>query len=91
MKKLACPIFPQGCAPRCPRFFLRLDGELRYYLSPADLSDISVIPSVIEKSLERFGRIDILVNNAGVISKSSGVPHLPAGMRAKMSALLSPS
>ena len=49
-----------------------LCGE-SFYNIIADLSDISVIPSVIEKSLERFGRIDILVNNAGVIKRQDSI------------------
>lgn len=36
----------------------------------ADLSDIDVIPEIIKKSLEEFGRIDILVNNAGIIRRA---------------------
>ena len=33
---------------------------------PADLSDEEQLQRVVERTLERFGRIDILVNNAGV-------------------------
>lgn len=36
----------------------------------ADLSDISVIPQIIEKTVAHFGHIDILVNNAGIIRRA---------------------
>jgi NAD(P)-dependent dehydrogenase (short-subunit alcohol dehydrogenase family) len=32
-----------------------------------DLSDISSVDELVDKSIERFGKIDILVNNAGII------------------------
>jgi NAD(P)-dependent dehydrogenase (short-subunit alcohol dehydrogenase family) len=38
-----------------------------------DLSDLSAIPALIEKILEKFGRIDILVNNAGINMKKDFV------------------
>jgi 2-deoxy-D-gluconate 3-dehydrogenase len=36
----------------------------------AELSDINVIPGIIEKTIKEFGRIDILVNNAGIIRRA---------------------
>jgi 2-deoxy-D-gluconate 3-dehydrogenase len=35
----------------------------------ADLSDISVIPAIVEKAGAAYGRVDILVNNAGIIKR----------------------
>jgi 2-deoxy-D-gluconate 3-dehydrogenase len=35
----------------------------------ADLSDVSVIPDVLEKANAVHGRVDILVNNAGIIKR----------------------
>jgi NADP-dependent 3-hydroxy acid dehydrogenase YdfG len=32
---------------------------------PADLSDVSVVPGVIERIYQHFGRVDVLINNAG--------------------------
>jgi NAD(P)-dependent dehydrogenase (short-subunit alcohol dehydrogenase family) len=32
-----------------------------------DLSDISVIPTMVEEVVSQFGRLDILVNNAGIV------------------------
>lgn len=39
----------------------------------ADLSSVEVIPEVIKKTLEKFGRIDILVNNAGIIKRQDSL------------------
>lgn len=33
---------------------------------PTDLTDVTQITRLVERALERFGRIDILVNNAGI-------------------------
>lgn len=33
----------------------------------ADLSDINVIPHIVEEAGKAYGRVDILVNNAGII------------------------
>jgi 2-deoxy-D-gluconate 3-dehydrogenase len=35
----------------------------------ADLSDVSVIPDIVEKANAAYGRVDILVNNAGIIKR----------------------
>jgi short-subunit dehydrogenase len=32
---------------------------------PADVSQLDALPSIVEKSLDRFGHIDVLFNNAG--------------------------
>ena len=45
----------------------------RFLGIPADLSSISPIADIIDKTLETFGRIDILVNNAGTIRRSPSV------------------
>jgi 2-deoxy-D-gluconate 3-dehydrogenase len=39
----------------------------------ADLSDISVIPDIVEKANAAYGRVDILVNNAGIIKRCDAV------------------
>lgn len=39
----------------------------------ADLSDLSVIPNIVEQSENAFGRVDILVNNAGIIKRCDAV------------------
>lgn len=38
-----------------------------------DLSDISVIPQIVEKANDMCGRVDILVNNAGIIKRCDAV------------------
>ena len=47
-------------------------GE-NFYNVIADLSSIEVIPEVIEKTVNKFGRIDILVNNAGIIKRQDAI------------------
>lgn len=36
---------------------------------PADVKKLSEVQGVIQKTIERFGRIDILINNAGIFPK----------------------
>lgn len=40
-----------------------------------DLSDKDVPASLVDESVDRFGRVDILVNNAGMIRRSAAVDH----------------
>ena len=39
----------------------------------ADLSDITVIPYIVENANKAYGRVDILVNNAGIIKRCDAV------------------
>ncbi|USD63181.1 2-dehydro-3-deoxy-D-gluconate 5-dehydrogenase KduD [Vibrio sp. SCSIO 43140] len=39
----------------------------------ADLMTTQDIPSIVEKTIETFGRIDILVNNAGIIRRADAI------------------
>jgi 2-deoxy-D-gluconate 3-dehydrogenase len=48
-------------------------GTDNFYNVIADLSSCDVIPEVIKKSVDKFGRIDILVNNAGVIKRQDSI------------------
>lgn len=48
-------------------------GSDNFYNIRADLSSTAVIPEVVEKCLQRFGRIDILVNNAGIIKRQDSI------------------
>ena len=48
-------------------------GSENFYNIIADLSSVDVIPDVIQKTLERYGRIDILVNNAGIIKRQDSI------------------
>ncbi|XEC94154.1 2-dehydro-3-deoxy-D-gluconate 5-dehydrogenase KduD [Paenibacillus tarimensis] len=41
----------------------------------ADVADRSKLPSIIEQTLEGFGRIDVLVNNAGIIRRTPAADH----------------
>lgn len=49
-----------------------LCGE-NFYNVLADLSSVSVVAEVVEKSVAKFGRIDILVNNAGIIKRQDSL------------------
>lgn len=48
-------------------------GSDNFYNILADLSSTAVIPEVVEKCLQRFGRVDILVNNAGIIKRQDSI------------------
>ncbi len=50
-----------------------LIGKDKFFNVIADLSSCAVIPEVIEKTIEKFGRIDILVNNAGIIKRQDSL------------------
>lgn len=39
----------------------------------ADLSDVDVIPHILEEADKAYGRVDILVNNAGIIKRCDAV------------------
>ncbi|HDY7471892.1 TPA: 2-dehydro-3-deoxy-D-gluconate 5-dehydrogenase KduD [Vibrio vulnificus] len=45
----------------------------RFYSIVADLSDASVIASVVDRAVTQAGRIDILVNNAGIIRREDAI------------------
>ena len=44
-----------------------------FYNVIADLSTVDVIPTVVDETLRKFGRIDILVNNAGIIKRQDSI------------------
>ena len=48
-------------------------GKENFYNVLADLSSCDVIPEVVSKTIERFGRVDILVNNAGIIKRQDSL------------------
>lgn len=41
----------------------------------ADLSDIKVIPMIIEETIKKFGKVDILINNAGTIRRTPAIDY----------------
>jgi len=41
----------------------------------ADLMSIEPIPSIVEKTLETFGKVDILINNAGTIRRTPAIDY----------------
>ncbi len=42
---------------------------------PADLSSIDRIPSIVQKTVETFGKVDILINNAGTIRRTPAIDY----------------
>jgi short-subunit dehydrogenase len=51
---------------------------------PTDLTDSAQIERLVERALERFGRIDILVNNAGIGSSRSLAKTPPDAVRREL-------
>jgi 2-deoxy-D-gluconate 3-dehydrogenase len=41
----------------------------------ADLGSISAIPSIVQRTIENFGKIDILINNAGTIRRTPAIDY----------------
>ena len=44
----------------------------------ADVSQFEQVESVVERAVERFGRLDVLISNAGVLSPNGRIHNLPA-------------
>lgn len=44
-----------------------------FYNVIADLSNVDIVNYVVEKTLEKFGKVDILVNNAGIIKRQDSL------------------
>ena len=52
---------------------------LRRFENVGDITDELVLKSIVDKTLETFGRIDILINNAGIF-KSGGFEWAPVAI-----------
>jgi meso-butanediol dehydrogenase/(S,S)-butanediol dehydrogenase/diacetyl reductase len=44
----------------------------------ADISDFQQVEAVVQRALERFGRLDVLISNAGVLSRNVRIHNLTA-------------
>jgi len=53
---------------------VRLFGRRTLTLS-ADLMSIDPIPSIVQKTIEAFGKVDILINNAGTIRRTPAIDY----------------
>jgi 3-oxoacyl-[acyl-carrier protein] reductase len=42
----------------------------------ADVSDVGQVEAVVERAVERFGRLDVLISNAGVLSPNGRIHNL---------------
>jgi 2-deoxy-D-gluconate 3-dehydrogenase len=47
----------------------------KYLTMAADLMSIEFIPSIVQRTIETFGKIDILVNNAGTIRRTPAIDY----------------
>lgn len=43
---------------------------------PADVTERSEVDAVVDRALERFGRLDVMIGNAGVLSPNGRIHHL---------------
>ncbi len=53
-------------------------GEASFLLSKTDVSDAKQVEALVEKTLDKFGKVDILVNNAGITSDSLLIQMRPS-------------
>src|SRR5437867_8657567 len=52
--------------------------EVDYLAVPTDVRDENAVRNLVDKTLERFGRIDVLVNNAAIVTHFQwGLPPWP--------------
>jgi meso-butanediol dehydrogenase / (S,S)-butanediol dehydrogenase / diacetyl reductase len=43
---------------------------------PADVSDVGQVEAVVQRAVERFGRLDVLISNAGVLAPNGRIHNL---------------
>ncbi len=72
---VACHGNTRGADATCEA--IRKEGRRAVSLR-ADLADKRSAASLVDATLEKFGRVDILVNNAGLIRRSPAVDHSEA-------------
>ena len=47
----------------------------KYLTVAADLMSITAIPSIVQRTIETFGKVDILINNAGTIRRTPAIDY----------------
>ena len=52
------------------------EGDATVETLLADVSEISQVEAVVERAVERFGRLDVLIGNAGVLSPNGRIHNL---------------
>jgi len=51
-----------------------IDGEVETVL--ADVTDLAQVEAVVERTVERYGRLDVLISNAGVLAPNGRIHNL---------------
>ena len=51
-----------------------IDGDVETVL--ADVTDLAQVEAVVERTIERFGRLDVLISNAGVLAPNGRIHNL---------------
>ena len=49
---------------------------MRVEAVPADVSDFAQVEGVVQRAVDRFGRLDVLISNAGVLSPNGRIHNL---------------
>ena len=51
-----------------------IDGDIETVL--ADVTDLAQVEAVVERTIERYGRLDVLISNAGVLAPNGRIHNL---------------
>ena len=51
-----------------------IDGDVETVL--ADVTDLAQVEAVVERTIERYGRLDVLISNAGVLAPNGRIHNL---------------
>ena len=54
----------------------RRDGTAAIETVLADVTDLAQVEAVVDRTVERFGRLDVLISNAGVLAPNGRIHNL---------------